>query len=76
VGVEIREGERRACSGDFPFSVILAKDERAAYGSRGGVINGADAKVVDQVPASGVNLSAIGDLIGGIFGGFTKSIGS
>jgi hypothetical protein len=32
-------------------------------------------KVIDRAPASGPNLAAIGDLIGGVFGGFTKSIG-
>jgi hypothetical protein len=31
-------------------------------------------KAVAQTPASGLNLSGIGDLVGGIFGGFTKSI--
>jgi hypothetical protein len=33
-------------------------------------------KAVDQAPPSGVNPSAIGDLIGGMIGGLTKSMGS
>jgi hypothetical protein len=33
-------------------------------------------KAVEGAPKSQINLSAIGDLIGGFFGGYTKSIGS
>jgi hypothetical protein len=33
-------------------------------------------KAVEQGSTSNFDLSHIGDLIGGIFGGFTKSIGS
>jgi len=34
--------ENQSCDGDFPFAVILAKDNRAVYGARGGIIEGAD----------------------------------
>jgi hypothetical protein len=33
-------------------------------------------KAVDKAPSSGVNTSAIGDLMGGFFGGLMKSIGN
>jgi hypothetical protein len=33
-------------------------------------------KAVEQGSTSNFDLSRIGDLIGGVFGGFTKSIGS
>jgi DKNYY family len=34
---------RQSCDGDFPFSVILAKDKHAVYGELGGLIAEADA---------------------------------
>ncbi len=34
---------RQSCEGDFPFSVIVAKDKHAVYGELGGVIAEADA---------------------------------
>jgi len=34
---------RQSCDGDFPFSVILAKDKHAVYGALGGIITDADA---------------------------------
>jgi hypothetical protein len=39
-------------------------------------VGGELTKAVEQAPASGPNLSAIGDLIGGVFGGFFKSLSS
>jgi hypothetical protein len=39
-----------------------------------GTVGGELTKAIEQTPASKVDLGTIGDLIGGVFGGFTKSI--